>query len=377
MEAQKSGGQRRRRKTDAGQMLRELEGLCDSLQPGDMIPTHTELMRRFDASERAVLGALDELRREGRIVRRRRAGTFVAERKLPIAGGGVTGPSTIADNRTVVALVGLAEPDRAIFDRAVSLLFGHVAAAGLSLVCESANVDSGALRGALPLPISERPVGYVVFGRRLLPVAKQLQDAGQRVVSVGTPYAYTMPEVPVVQGDQEHGGYLATGHLLELGHRRIAFRGWSDWPQMQRWHGHQKALSEARQQGIDVRDSEIFEGEYRQWRDDPETAEAYFRRPEAPTGIVVWNDHMAVALLTLLSYIGIRVPQDVSLVGYDNVPEGQQVHPSLTTVESALDQQLQAAIRLLTQPVAPPPTTTVVVLPTLISRESSASAPKI
>ncbi len=349
------------------QLEEELRRQIESgeLRPGDRMPSHAELHARYGMTRPSVDRAHALLEKKGLITRSHRRGIFVAEQPAPPASG-LT--SVLAHSQTVVAI---AAPDRAIFDRAMGLLFRHIEAADLSLTCQLVNPNSPLL---IPRSEDERPLGYVVFGRALLHLAEQLQAAGQRVVLVGTPYADATPNVPVVTGDQEQGGYLATRHLLDLGHRRIAFRGWGDWPQMQRYRGHQWALTEARKQGIEVQDGSIYHHEYVKWREAPEVAEAYFRRPDAPTGIVAWNDLEAMTLLSLLSYLGVRVPQEVSIVGYDNLPQGEQVHPPLTTVDGAIEQQLQAALRLLTQPVAPSPSTTVVVLPTLISRESASPA---
>ena len=69
----------RKRRIDSKELFQALEDHCASLDPGSQIPTHTELMRRFGASERAILFALDKLRHAGKIVRRNGVGTFVAE----------------------------------------------------------------------------------------------------------------------------------------------------------------------------------------------------------------------------------------------------------------------------------------------------------
>jgi len=343
-----------------------LEEVCEALQPGDMIPSRAELMRRFDASERSVRSALDALERNGRIVRRPGAGTFIAESRPSTADAL---PRSISDSQTIVAITA---PDHALFERAMGLLLRQATDADLSVVCRLIDPTSV----ALTIPRAEdadQPLGYIVFGRVLLPLAEQLYQAGNRTVLVGTPYADTAVWVPSVQGDQEHGGYLATRHLLELGHRRIAFLGLEDVEQTQRWRGHQKALKEARKRGIAVADTIIYQTEYDQWQNAPEVAKAFFAHPDAPTGIVVWNDHDAFPLLSLLSYIGLRVPRDVSVVGYDNLPEGQKVHPSLSTVDGAIETQLQAAIQLINRPVAPSPSHTVVVLPTMTPRDSTAA----
>jgi LacI family transcriptional regulator len=118
----------------------------------------------------------------------------------------------------------------------------------------------------------------------------------------------------------------------------------------------------------------LFLDEVESWKQSPEEAQQYFKRADAPTGIAVWNDHEAVGVLSALSRAGIRVPDHVSLVGYDDLPEGRRVHPPLTTVDSAVEQQLQAALDILTGDAPPSSTHTVVVLPALIKRESCAAS---
>src|SRR5437763_1437464 len=98
-----------RTRSNAARVLQVIEELCASLDIGDRLPTHTELMRRFGASERAVLRALDELQRAGKIVRRNGVGTFVTDARLP---GSSATPITGTDGRTVVAV---AQPDQSFF----------------------------------------------------------------------------------------------------------------------------------------------------------------------------------------------------------------------------------------------------------------------
>jgi LacI family transcriptional regulator len=113
--------------------------------------------------------------------------------------------------------------------------------------------------------------------------------------------------------------------------------------------------------------------EVENWKSHPELVRGYFEGPQAPTAVLAWNDHEAVALLGHLARAGLRVPQDVSLVGYDNLSEGQLVHPALTTVETAVEQQLRAALEILTCETPVSPHHSVVVLPHLIPRDSSAA----
>lgn len=347
-------------------LLRALDQLTQGLQPGDPLPTQLELIRQYNASERAVRWALDELRRQGKVISKRRVGTVVTERHATQGHQEASRqPGVWTDSRTIVAI---ATPGQSVFTRALNLLFNQAESARLALLYRLFNPEVS------NIPHGEAPLGYILFGRELIPLAKRLQDAGQRVVLVGTPYATSPPGVPCVYGDQEHGGYLVTRHLLDLGHRRIAFRGPADWQQMRRWRGHREALSEARAAGTKILESTISDQMIEEWRRDSSQAVEHFRASEGPTAVIAWNDQTAMSLLTLLSYSGIRVPQDVSLVGYDNLPATQQVHPNLTTVDIALEQQLRAALRLLSQPEPPAPTQESIITSTLIQRESTREA---
>ena len=358
-----------RLRLEPDQVLRVLNDYCGELSPGDLVPPHQELMKRFDASERAVRWALDELRREGKIVRRRGARTFIADKRLrpnvvPIAAVPTRLETVAAKNRTVVAL---AVPDGALFDQAMKMLVEQAKFEDISVVCHLLSWDN---LDALP-SLAESPLGYIIFRRDMMPLAEQLQAAGNRVVLIGTPFVDTTPAVPAVYGNQEHGGYFATKHLVDLGHRRIAFCAFGDYQQTLRWQGHQRALRDAARQGLEMQDSFIDVATMPGWKDDPAPGHAIFRSPSAPTALTVWNDHEAAMVVGQLNRLGLRVPQDVSIVGYDNLREGQTLHPELTTVHSPMDQQLQTAINLLTAQKTPTLPFQLLVQPSLICRESA------
>ncbi len=353
---------------DAASVLRSLDEACGELAPGELFPSHREWMKRLDASERAVRWALDELQRQGKVVRRHGAGTFVAH---PQSGNGMLGiQSTLAatDAKTVVAI---AAPDRSIFDHAMGLLFSHVESRELSLVCRLVNPTSPTF--PMPRPGSQAPLGYIVFRRDMVPIARQLQAAGHRVVLVGAPEQGAEAGVPNVYGAHETGGCAVTRHLLEQGHRRIAFHGDGDLQHQQRWQGYLRAMAEAGKKGVVVEPTVISMAQVTSWRADLNLARRVFEGPRAPTAVVAWNDHEAMLLLNLLTHIGLRVPQDISLVGYDNLPQGALMQPALTTVDSAIENQLEAALEILAAPAAMAPTHTVIVLPTLIVRDSTAA----
>jgi LacI family transcriptional regulator len=140
-----------------------------------------------------------------------------------------------------------------------------------------------------------------------------------------------------------------------------------------RWRGHRRAIEEAERGRVGkIMASVIDDAELLAWRADPARARAFFRSSDAPTAIVAWNDHEAARLVVALTTAGIRVPDDVSVMGYDNLPEGQLVQPPLSTIDHSMDWQLRTALDLLRRPALPSPSHTMTVLPTLVPRGSTA-----
>ena len=316
-------------------------------------------MQQLDASERAVQAALELLQRQGRIVRKNGVGTFIAQ------------PEPTSFDKASRTLVVVTRPDHSFFDRFLDLLFRYAEAADLHLICQP--VESPDTR-SLALAKTLRPLGFLLFGYPFAPLALPLQQHGSRVVLIGAPPADVTPEVPCIYNDHAYGGYLTTMHLIELGHRRLAYAQgrMTELLQHRRWRGHQRAQEEARRFGYALESTLLSEAQTADWEDHPEQAAAYFAGPNAPTALIAWNDREALRLLAALTRAGISVPDQVSLVGYDALPEGKTSHPPLTTVDHSMRQQLAAAIDLLTRAQPVPSTHSLVFMPTLVPGQSAA-----
>jgi LacI family transcriptional regulator len=152
-------------------------------------------------------------------------------------------------------------------------------------------------------------------------------------------------EMPTVDSDNWHGAHLGVSHLLELGHRRIGMiTGRPDLQSAQlRESGYRDALTSA---GVPIDDALIQLGAF-----DPDVAGDAARRlltmPDRPTAIFAANDLSAITAMEVAAEMGLRVPDDLSLVGFDNVPESALVTPPLTTVEQPIRQMGQRAMELL------------------------------
>lgn len=166
----------------------------------------------------------------------------------------------------------------------------------------------------------------------------------------GTPVVAVDPHtgraaLPTVDSDNLHGGRLATEHLLELGHRRIALlTGREDLKSaQQRETGYRGALASA---GIEVDESLIRRGEY-DHDVAAESARALLSEPDRPTAVFAANDISAIATIESALELGLRVPEDVSVVGFDNIPESALCTPPLTTVQQPIREMGQRAVTLL------------------------------
>jgi len=155
--------------------------------------------------------------------------------------------------------------------------------------------------------------------------------------------------LPAVVVDDVHGGRLATRYLVELGHRRIAFIG--DKPADEfRFHssrdrtiGYEQALAEA---GIPVRPEYVRAGTHSR-HVARSIAEELLRLPEPPTAIFAASDTQALGVLEAARGLGVRVPDDLSVVGFDDVEIASYV--GLTTVRQPLFESGRRGAELLLQ----------------------------
>lgn len=185
-----------------------------------------------------------------------------------------------------------------------------------------------------------------------------------------------MPNVPVVRSDSETGGYLLTEHLIRLGHRRIAMLSANDYlsTSEQRTNGYRRALAV---HGLPVEDTLIRFGNYTQQSGCDMTLDLMATVSPRPTAIVTANNFIAFGAQRGLEALGLRVPADVSLATFDELPRYMYPTPFLTTILQDPYRMGQEAARLLVErlenPDAPPASD--VVLPVELIARASTIAP--
>ncbi|WP_327356562.1 LacI family DNA-binding transcriptional regulator [Streptomyces sp. NBC_01304] len=185
------------------------------------------------------------------------------------------------------------------------------------------------------------------YRQRMSRYAELLAAAGSRLVLVGRPAP--APHVPalVVEYDNEAGAYAITSHLLGAGHRRIALIGYrpGNTTGEARVRGYQRALTDhgitpepALQVGVG------FGGEHG-YHAIRQLLEQCDGKPEF-TAIFAGDDQVAAAAIRALSEYGLRVPDDISVAGYNDDPVASDVTPGLTTIHIPGEALGRTAVRL-------------------------------
>jgi LacI family transcriptional regulator len=208
---------------------------------------------------------------------------------------------------------------------------------------------------------SEDRVGWE--HRYLSRVNGSLTDGTILVTPTSTDVIQTAPIVAVdhntgssslaaVDSDNLSGAVAATEYLIGLGHRRIGFLAGR--PDLEsaalRERGYREALGAA---GIPVDANLIRVGGY-----NPESSEAPAREllelDERPTAIFAANDASAIQTIRVAGSLGITVPGELSVIGFDNVPESALSDPALTTIDQAIQAMGSQAVRLLLELIEDP-----------------------
>jgi len=175
-----------------------------------------------------------------------------------------------------------------------------------------------------------------------------------------------------VTTDNTRGARQATEHLLALGHRRIAcIGGPSDvTPSSRRISGYAVALEAA---GLPLDAALIVRGDF-QFESGLRLAEQLLDLPEPPTAIFASNDLMAVGVIHAAQRRQRRVPEDVSVVGFDDIRLAAYINPALTTVAQPKERLGQTATRLLLERIDNPdlPPRVVTLETELVVRQSTA-----
>ena len=199
---------------------------------------------------------------------------------------------------------------------------------------------------------------------------RALQRSGAQVVMLGVTDA---DDVSVVAVDDRLGGKLAVAHLIELGHRRIALIGGpaAERQVHDRFAGARDAFVEA---GLDPDGLQRIDVKESNFPSRTIVAEEILALDPRPTGLFCANDLIALAVMEGLRRNGIRTPEDIAVVGYDDIANSRYAVVPLTSISVPKHEMGFAAAKFLLEAAAEgaPAVQRVIFNPTLVIRESTA-----
>ncbi|MDG4767456.1 LacI family DNA-binding transcriptional regulator [Solwaraspora sp. WMMD406] len=221
--------------------------------------------------------------------------------------------------------------------------------------------------------LGRRPVGVIAVYSAFTP-EQHAQLAASAIPLVALdPIGEPLHPTPSVGATNWNGGITATRHLLELGHRRIAvISGPADsLGARARLEGCRAAMDAS---GLRLDEALVRSGRFF-FEDGQELGRQLLDRPEPPTAVVCGNDLQALGVYTAAWRLGLTVPRDLSVVGFDDIDNARWCCPPLTTIRQPLAEMAATAARLILDLAAgrPATNTRIEIGTTLVVRESTAA----
>jgi DNA-binding LacI/PurR family transcriptional regulator len=200
------------------------------------------------------------------------------------------------------------------------------------------------------------------------PVAEELREAGVPLVACGKPIGLGS-KVSYVAADDRDGARDMVTHLLSLGRRRIGMvTGPLDTPGgVERLAGYREVLAEA---GVEADDRLIASGDYSRASGEAGAEQLLDRAPDMDA-VFVASDLMAQGVLAALRKAGRRVPEDVSVGGFDDSPAATAATPALTTIRQPWDRISSEMVRVLLAQIGGEDPAAVILPTELVRREST------
>jgi LacI family transcriptional regulator len=273
----------------------------------------------------------------------------------------------LAGGRTLSIGVITQAIDSPFYGMALSGIEQELDRAGYSALYVSGHWDAKAEAKCIDVLRSRRVDGIIVLSGRLSDQA--LRACAKTMPVVVTGRALKAPGLFSLNFDSFEGGRLATQHLIDQGHRHIAFvAGAPNHPDaLERFRGYRAALEAA---GLDLDPGLTMAGDFRE-ESGLQAVNQLIARQQKFTALFAANDQMAFGAAVGLHRHGLRVPQDVALIGFDDLPMASYLVPPLSSIhQSAYELGCLAANSVLQMLNASKPTGQVPA-PQLLVRESS------
>ena len=216
---------------------------------------------------------------------------------------------------------------------------------GLSLVLSQSSGRLTPGQSWLDGVLARRPTGVLLVLSKLDPAQREQLATRDIPFAVIDPAGDLEADVPAVGATNWQGGLAATRHLLELGHRRIGVVAGPDSMLCSRARvdGYRAALERA---GVAFDPALLRTGDFHH-EAGYGCGRELLRLADRPTAVFAGNDLQALGLYEAARELGLRIPDDLSVVGFDDLPIARWVGPPLTTIRQPLGEMAAAAARIV------------------------------
>ncbi|SFO90661.1 DNA-binding transcriptional regulator, LacI/PurR family [Amycolatopsis arida] len=284
-------------------------------------PTMEDVAARAGVS-RALVSLV--MRNSPKVSPRRRAAVLKAAEELGYSPHVLA--RSLASRTSTVLGVMVSDLRNAFFAEVIEGLDAAASAAGFHVVLNTGGRRPSRERDALRGLLSFRPAGVVLLSP-VLPAAA-IEEAARQCPVVLVSRGSRLPTVDTINDDGEAGATLAVDHLVGLGHRRIAHFDGGGAAASARRRGYRAAMV---RHGLEPM---VIPSEHTDSAGEKAVRQLLAEHlADLPTAVFAGNDFNAIGTISALEEAGLRVPDDVSVVGYDNTSLAALRHVSLTTVD--------------------------------------------
>lgn len=310
------------------------------LKIGDRIGSHQELADRFEVSSITIRKARNVLMNEELLFARVGKGTYVAQK-----------PDTMdyKQHRTIGFV--LRDLDSPFFSRILFSVERSLSKKNFNLLISStanrSENEEKQIEKLLRMGVSGLVIASMTRKYKVTPAIRNLH-------SIGFPYAVVSymadKDICYVGIDHEEGGYLATRHLLELGHRKIAYLNGQKGSVLGeiRKNGYKKALHEF---NVAFNENYVFHlqkrGEWFDYQSGFAIGQQFCQLADRPGAIFAYNDLAALGFERAVLDGGLRVPEDVAIVGFDDIKRSRVAPVPLTTVHQPTKEIGKIAVKIV------------------------------
>ncbi len=311
--------------------------MSGEIRPGDKISSENVLAKEYDISRQTVRKAIDILRNEGFLYAEHGRGTFCSDMiKQEGNSGNIAVVMTyLSDYIFPYIIRGI---DEVLEKEEYSIL--------LKSTHNYRKVEAKCLE-----ELVKKNIDGLIIEPSKSQIAFKNHDIFSMLERYRVPFVFVqgvyhgMEDKPYVLLDDEKGGYLITKHLIELGHKRIVGVFKADDRQGQNRHsGYVRALQEA---GIWYDPSLVVWFHTEDMQSLPQEMIQEIVRREKVDAVVSYNDRIAIQIINALEEVGVNIPEDISVTGFDDSEFAKNLKVPLTTIKHPQRKIGEAAAELL------------------------------